>query len=74
MRVRIEHVGQADLAGREGFQDLVDLVQTRVNRQGGAAGLVHHEVGQAAIPVGAERVQSEKRGVADGRRHIASLS
>ena len=64
MRVRIEHVGQADLAGRQGLEDLVDLVQARVDRQGGAARLIHHEVGQAAVPVGAERVQDEEPRVA----------
>ena len=69
MRVGIEHMGQADLAGRQGPQDLVDLVQTRVNRQGGAARLVHDEVGQAAIPLGAERVQDEEPRVGRGRHH-----
>ena len=70
MRVGIEHVGQADLAGRQGFQDLVDLVQARVDRQRGATGLVYHEVGEAPVSLGTERVQREERGVTDGRRHV----
>ena len=69
MRVGIEHMGQADLAGRQGPEDLVDLVQARVNRQSGAARLVHHEVGQAAVTVGAKRVQDETPRAGRGRHH-----
>jgi hypothetical protein len=73
VRVGIEHVSEADVAGPQSLQDLVDLVQARVDHQGAATRLVHHEVGQAAVSLGAERFESERAGITGSdRRHVRS--
>ena len=72
MGVRIEDVREADAAGRERLLERADLVQARIDRQGGAARLIHDEIAETAFARGTEGFDRERRGTGQGR-HVASL-
>ena len=61
VRVGVEGVRQPHVAGGQRLLELVDLIQARIDGQRGAAGLVHHEVGQAAVALGPEGLDGEGR-------------
>jgi hypothetical protein len=71
VRVGVEDVGQPGPARREALQEAIDLVQARIDRDRGMAGLVHQEVAEAAL-VGPIRLDGQ-RGGARQRRHRRSL-
>ena len=62
VRVGVEEIGQAHVAGRQRFDESVDLVQTRVDGHGGAAGLVHDEITQAPVARSGKGVDGEGPG------------
>ena len=69
--VGVEGMRQPHVAGGQRLLELVDLIEARIDGQRGAARLVHHEVGQAAVALGPEGLDREGRGgTRECRHHI----
>jgi hypothetical protein len=72
MRVGVGDMRQSRIAGGQRLLELVHLIQAWIDGQGGTAGLVHHEVRQAAVAPGPEGLEGEGGAGAGERRHVAS--